>query len=273
MRQPTLFRTKAPLAWFGSDSAVAEQLAGKLSACKHVTIPFCGGMAILPHLTARAIVANDKHDAAINFYRVASGVLGEDARQDLLIRCQHTLSHPSELSTAQSLVKSGSNDSLRAWAFWAMCWIGRKGQGGTSNQGGLPSVRRTAIGGTNASRVKSAACDLPCWAEQFERCEWECRDFREVLADVKDRPDCGLYVDAPWVKAGKGYLHSFAEQDHRDLRDLLAGFSETVIVVRYDDCDLIRELYADWTIETAESTSQSGGKVSEVWISAQKKPA
>ena len=66
-------KTKSALSYFGSDSEVASELAAMLNHCRHVTIPFCGGMSILPNLAARAIVANDLNDLAVNFYRVASG--------------------------------------------------------------------------------------------------------------------------------------------------------------------------------------------------------
>lgn len=63
-------KTKSALSYFGSDSEVAAELAAMLDHCKHVTIPFVGGGSIIPYLKARAIVANDLHDLAINFYRV-----------------------------------------------------------------------------------------------------------------------------------------------------------------------------------------------------------
>jgi len=200
-------KTKSPLPWFGSDASVAKNLGGYLDHCKHVTIPFCGGMGMLPHLQANAIVANDKHDLAINFYRVLS------SHRDKLIRmCERTLSHPAELRLSQELIKDGSqsDDLMRAWAFWAVCWIGRKGKGGTKQQGGKPSVRRTASGGNNATRLAAAASDLEGWAEQFRRCEWTSEDWSVCLGKVADRPDCGLYVDPPWFGAGDSYLHTFS---------------------------------------------------------------
>ena len=83
------------------------------------------------------------------------------------------------------------------------------------------SIRRTPTGGSNASRLRSAAEDLEAWAEHFRRCEFACRDFREVLADVAARPGCGIYCDPPWIGAGDGYLHTFTPQDHADLATLL----------------------------------------------------
>lgn len=261
-------KTKSALSYFGSDSEVAPQLASMLDRCKHVTIPFVGGASILPHLKARAIVANDLHDLAINFYRVLAGTPWErDLKNSvsLIQRCEKTLSHPSELALARAAIASG-DPVARAWGFWAQCWLGRKGKGGTKNQGGLPSVRRTPTGGTNASRVRAAAADLTEWAKHFERCEWESVCFRKLLPKVADHESCGIYADPPWVDAGKLYLHSFGEKDHLDICSLLTRFRLTTVVIRYGDAPLIRELYEGWNIIEAESRDQCNAVKGELWI-------
>jgi len=262
-----MLKTKSALSYFGSDSEVAQQIAAMLDHCKHVTIPFVGGAAILPHLKARAIVANDKHDAAVMFYRVMSSWYGDKMREDLINRCQHTLSHPTDLEVAQRQIEMRIRDPREiAWSMWATCWIGRKGKGGTKHQGGMPSVRRTANGGTNASRIRAAASDLKEWAKHFERCEWESVCFRDLLPKVADKPDCGIYCDPPWVGVGRNYLHSFDQGDHRDLAWMLNRFEYATIVVRYGDDPLIRELYDDWRVIEASSRDQCNAVKGEVWL-------
>lgn len=265
----TNLKTKSALSYFGSDSEVASRLAGMLDHCKHVTIPFCGGMSILPHLKARAVVANDLHFDAITFYRVASGVYGERSRDSLFERCRHTLSHPSEIEIAEQVIDdTGSAFAERAWAFWALCWIGRKGKGGTKSQGGSPSVRRTAIGGNNATRICSAADDLTAWAKHFERCEWQDVCFTKLLPKVADRPDTGIYADPPWVDVGKVYRHAFGKAEHVDLARRLRLFGQTAVVLRYGDHPLIRELYSgdQFRIIEAESRDQCNAVKGEIWI-------
>ena len=259
-------KTKAPLPYFGSDSAVAERLGSMLDGCKHVTIPFCGGMSILPWLEARTVVANDLNDLAINFYRVLGFCYGLDAKDELISRCTYTLSHPSDLTRALWLLEKPLQSSWieradLAWAYWALCWIGRKGAGGTDNLGGEPSN-----GGNNASRLRAAAEDLTEWADHFRQCEWLCKDFREVLSKVKDQDGCGIYCDPPFWRAGKAYVHSFTEQDHIDLRDALSRFQNATIVVRYDDCEQIRDLYKGWNFIDASVRDQCNAIKGEVWI-------
>lgn len=246
-----------------------------LDHCKHVTIPFVGGAAILPHLKAKAIVANDKHLLAINFYRVVSGCHGIEEKEDLIFRCKRTLSHPNELEAAKLLVEvleTPGNAQTRvalAWAFWAICWIGRKGMGGTpAYNAAKPSIRWRANGGTNGTRVRAAADDLEAWSECFQRCQWVCCDYSTILHRVVDIHQNGVYCDPPWVTAGTRYEHSFTENDHMDLRDILASrFHSATIVLRYDDHPLIWDLYKDnWYIIEAASRTQSNSVKGELWI-------
>lgn len=259
-------KTQSALPWYGTDSEVAPQLAAYLDHCTHVTIPFCGGLAILPHLKAKGIIANDMHRQAINFYKFASGARGPLVQGLLLEMCKRTLSHPSEIDSAMSILDVSDVGLDAAWAFWALCWVGRKGKGGTKSQGGKPSIRRTADGGNNASRLQAAADDLREWAQHFTRCEWECQDFRVLLPKVADKPKCAIYVDPPWDGPGDKYLHRFDRQSHVDLRNLLERFTETAILVRYGDTPLIRELYHDWEIHEAESRDQANQMKGELWI-------
>lgn len=264
-------KTRSVFSWYGSDSEVAAVLGAKFDHCRHVTIPFCGGLGILPHLKAKAIVANDRHELAINFYRVASGVYGNEARERLFELCQQTLSHPGELRKAKRSCDS-ADEVTSAWAFWACCWLGRKGKAGTKDHLALTdnskaSIRRTADGGNNATRIQAAAGDLFEWATRhFSRCEWECEDFRRNLMKVADRMDCGIYVDPPWDGPGGLYLHSFTQDDHVTLRGILEQFQETTVVVRYGDTEFIRDLYRRWTIEEAATRDQANQAKPEIWI-------
>ncbi len=90
----------------------------------------------LPWLKARAIVCNDKNALVINFYRVLGGVFGaKKERQKLIDLCQSTLSHPEEAELAQHYLDQpeGFSPTLKAWGYWCLCWVCRKGKGGTKH--------------------------------------------------------------------------------------------------------------------------------------------
>jgi site-specific DNA-adenine methylase len=263
-------KTASPLSYFGSDSGVAAKLGSMFDHCSHVTIPFVGGASILPHIKAKGIVANDLNEEAINFYRVLSGWYGATKRDELITCCERTLSHPRNIREAMEAIASldscETNSVYLAWAYWAICWIGRKGRGGTKSEGGKPSIRWKADGGNNASRIRAAAADLESWSMHFRRCEWMACDFREVLTKAKDDQKCGIYVDAPWFGAGGAYRHAFNDQDHVDLANQLSRFEKSTVVIRYGDCDSARELYSSWKFIETSSRTQSNDRVQEVWI-------
>lgn len=260
-------KTKSALSWFGSDSENREALASYFTHCDSVTVAMVGGGSIIPVLTAPRLVCNDKNYLAYNFYKCC-----QDDRlfKWLANRCRHTLSHPAEVQEATILLRKPyvrRLDVSLAWAFWAACWVGRKGQGGTEGISKGVSVRWTS-GGSNATRLVTVAEDLYAWAQHFKRCEFTNLCFRVLLPKVPDRAGCGIYADPPWVEEGLSYTHAFVEQDHRDLARLLEGYTETAVVVRYRDHALLRELYPSsmWKWIDARSKTQAGEDKGEVWI-------
>ena len=267
-------KTRSALSYFGSDSEVAKELASFFDHCKHVSVPFVGGASIIPHLSGK-IVASDLNDAAINFYQVVKGMHGPEDQKALFDRCRDTLSHPSELAAAAKLIDSNVR-SDRAWAYWAACWIPRKGNGGTKRQEvatrankSKPSVRRTAGGGNNADRLVAVASDLTAWADHFKRCEFSTGCFREEMPKYADRLDNGVYIDAPWYLAGDRYLHKFEDVDHVDLEEQARRFKLATVVIRYGENDWIRDLYSGdhWKIELKGSRTQANVRKPELWIS------
>lgn len=60
-----------------------------------------------------------------------------------------------------------------------------------------------------------------------------------------------VYLDPPYVDNGKRlYLNAYAESDHRALQRYLSNQKSLPWVMSYDDCDLIRSLYAGYQVNT-----------------------
>jgi len=74
-----------------------------------------------------------------------------------------------------------------------------------------------------------------------------CTDFQSVVED--DSCKALIYVDPPYYgKGGELYQHSFTDEDHKRLADVLGG-SRHRWLLSYDDCPEIRKLYSWATIE------------------------
>jgi len=263
-------KTKSPLSYFGSDAQVAEEIAAYFQSCNHITIPFVGGASILPFLKDKRIVANDLNEFAINFYKVASGRFGDGPVKRLILECSSTLSHPSEIMRAAHLVTNHKHAGWQelAWAYWALCWVGRGGNGGTSKltDQTKPSFRMTNSGGSNASRINTAAEELSQWAACMKNCEWTCMEFSHLIPKVRDNSTSGIYADPPWYTTGDAYLYTFTTFQHVLLAELLNDFNNARILIRYDDCGFIRNLYPGWNILEKGTRNQGNRKVPEIWL-------
>lgn len=80
--------------------------------------------------------------------------------------------------------------------------------------------------------------------------------------DIELRDNDFVFADPPYAAAGGSlYRHSFTSHDHKRLKDWLTRGSQDWVVT-YDDCKLIRDLYANYTIaEIVNATGNNNSKV------------
>lgn len=268
-------RTQArALPWFGSDCMVCERYAALLADCKHVTVPFCGGLSVVAHLveTAGEIVCNDLHSLAMNFYACIADPL---LRSELLYKLNNVPFHAKLLAMCQDSC-AGADLSSRvdfeyAFRYFVTAWMGRSGKAGTDAEfkGGL-AMRWDAGGGSSPLRYQTAVRSIQeVWGPICERCSFVCTDWSEILSKVKDDPRNGVYADPPWIGPGDDYTHSFTHNDHVLLYRALNEFDRTKVVLRYGDHPTIRKLYGDevrWRIRTLISRDQANNGVGELCI-------
>ena len=84
----------------------------------------------------------------------------------------------------------------------------------------------------------------------------------EPLIRNRDKKGVFFYCDPPYYQAEKYYEGSFTEADHRRLHDVLSK-AKGFVMVSYNDCPFIRELYRDFFIfstERPDSMSQKKGQ-------------
>lgn len=259
------------LPWAGANTANAHRVGELLAGCKYVAVPFVGGFTEVPHITARIIVVNDKHEDVINLGRC---VANPESRRRIL-RALRFLPVCSEVRDwACDLVEThpGYTDrEERALAYFVSQWMGRSGQSGTPSElsGNVP-VRTNANGGGTAQRYWTAVRSLAEWGAVMRRCDFESLDWRMFGAKyMGDFGGHGYYLDPPsWPGAKVQYTHGFTEEDHRDLADTLNSYRHARIVVRYGDHPLIRELYpeSEWTWHLMDGRNQGNNAVREALI-------
>ena len=79
-------------------------------------------------------------------------------------------------------------------------------------------------------------------------------DFRELHKRYPVKKGDFWYYDPPYVRAGERgdyYFHSFTEEDHRELAELVKTIDKAgaKFMVSYDDRSLVMELYKDFRIK------------------------
>ena len=126
-------------------------------------------------------------------------------------------------------------------------------------------IRYSFSGGGKAFAGK--VCDI----RRFFHLIWECarrlagvvienKDFEDLIRQY-DRDDTFFYCDPPYYEAEDCYAVEFNEKDHRRLHDVLLNCMGYVMV-SYNDCEYIRELYKEFFIfrtTRPNSMSQKAG--------------
>lgn len=266
--------TLAP--WFGGNRMIAPRVGELLDGCNWVGVPFCGGMAELPHITARTIVANDRHRHVINLARVARD---DTLRGQMVRRLRRVLFHPDELVKAQTYCKGHEPgdvpDHECAYHYFLSCWLGRSGKAGIDDEfNGRPSVRWKADGGDSMVRFQSAIRGLGTFARTARRCTFETMDAFDFLARCEDLKGHGLYCDPPFPGPGNRYLFNCGQTaaEQRDWHFKLAAYVERFqaarVVMRFYDHELVRELYSKdlWTWHHLKGRTQANTTAPEVLL-------
>jgi DNA adenine methylase len=275
-----------------AERIVAEVLGPDGRAPAFFCEPFCGSMAVSLAMPAVAThVVNDLHADLVNFARVLAS---DGLWQRMVSKAERTLSceqlyrdahadmmwctRPTQVTgeVAEGLYQRCEDErKLRwAWAFFVLSWLGPNGMAGTEHAARF-CVRWGPGGGDPATRLRSAAEALPGFVEKLRRFTITSRDGLEVIGSVQDKPGVALYVDPPYTRETRvagAYRHDFedhggatllgAEDDHDRLAAALRRFKHARVVVSYEDCPRVRELYAGWRVVEVtqhKNTGNAGG--------------
>lgn len=261
--------TQRFLPWFGANTANAERAGELLGDVKFAVVMFAGSLSEVPHISAREIVVNDKHQDVINLATVVA-----DPVQLRELRRKLEWSPLCEATRQRAIDFCRDNPDAtgveRAAAYFIVHWMGRSGHAGKAKEfsGNVP-IRTNANGGGTAKRYWSAVRSLWEWNRAMQRCNFEALDWQPLLEKYGgDDAWRGIYADPPWPDAGREYLHKFAEADHRALAEKLNSYRHARIVVRYGDHPLIRRLYPEtfWTWHRMDGRNQGNNAVSEALI-------
>lgn len=266
-------KVNALVPWFGSNRTNGACVGKLLDGCSWVGIPFGGGLCEVPHIQARTIVVSDLHRHVINLARV---VADEEGRQWLAKEADALPFHPDVLAGMQEAagrLHPFAHNTPADWqaALWYFVsqWMGRSGKAGTDAEftGKLP-VRWNSGGGDSNVRYRSAIASLDAWGQAMRGCNFVCLDVFEFLDSCKDEVGVGLYCDPPFPGPGDAYREKFGEHQQRLLASRLRAFEKALVVCRFYDHPLVRELYPEtsWVWNFVDGRDQANQTKNEVYL-------
>ena len=254
--------SRSPIVYGGGKSRALDLLLPYIPLGRRVVSPFVGGASLELAIEARGqdVIGYDVFDPVANFWQQALTCAPAMAR---VLREQwgYVLNKP-QFKLMQKIVPAWEDPFEQAVMFWV--------------------VNRHSFGGINfacgqAVRPPNLVCAAIKKLERFRatrfRVRWGC--FTE---SIPSHPNDFLYLDPPYAENVKESLYGIDGKlhehfDHRGLADLLLRRGDWVL--SYNDCPLVRELYADCTIDTLSWTYglNRSKKSNEVLIRPPNSPA
>jgi DNA adenine methylase len=266
-------KVKAILPWFGGKRTLAPAIVDELGPHTQYFEPFCGSMAVLfAKEPSQKETVNDLHGDLVNLARVLQRI---DQAEELYDRLGRVVLCETLLEEAGVYLEDGQardRDEVD-WAYWYFLasWIQRNGVAGTDRQGYQIAVRWTKNGGSPTVRFRHAVESIPAWHARLLNVVVLHRDAFRILDRFEDCVGTAIYCDPPYAADSRtGYTTAAGEHSryrheldhdgtaanllgekvidgHERIRNELAIYKRSRVVVSYYDCPRIRELYAGWT--------------------------
>jgi DNA adenine methylase len=166
---------------------------------------------------------------------------------ELYKRLRHVLVSERFLDQAREKLKEPYTTGVeRAYWFFINSWLGRNGMAGTHLYNQTFCRRFTSRGGSPSIRFTTAINSIPAWRRRLQRVTILNMDAFELIGKVEDQAGMAIYVDPPYMKDKRDYVHDFKAADHEFLAAALRRFSNARIVVSYYEHPKLDELYPNW---------------------------
>lgn len=239
----------SPLRYPGGKSKLIDYLAAEFKEEQMDTFVevFAGGasvgLALLDGGKINHLALNDIDPGVYAFWSVVC------TRPEVLLeKLDGQPPTTGDFLTAKEMLKRPSTWSTEALA-WAMLVANRLSYSGivkANALGGKLGTEQDLLVRWNPNELKKRIEAIYGMADRITVSNIDAMELIENSAywDMKST----LFIDPPYVRAGQSmYLNFFGEEEHRQLawilESLYSGVPGADLVITYDDCEFIRELY------------------------------
>lgn len=239
----------SPLRYPGGKSKLIDYLAAQFKEKQMDTFveAFAGGasvgLALLDGGRISHLVLNDTDPGVYAFWKIVC-----ERPEVLLEKLDHQPPTRGDLSSAKGMLAAPSAWSTEALA-WSMLLANRLSFSGIVKAGPLGGAHGTdkdLLVRWNPAELKKRIEKVHGMADRITVSNIDAMELIEASAYWDQKST--IFIDPPYVRVGKSlYMKYFTDDDHRELawmlQTLYMGIPGADIVITYDDCELIRELY------------------------------
>jgi DNA adenine methylase len=234
------------LRYHGGKWKLAPWIISQMPAHRVYVEPFGGGGSVLLRKPrSYAEVYNDKWDTVVNVFRV---MRDPQKAEKLKAHLELTPFSRTEFMEA-SLPSEDDVDSARRTILRSFAGFKSASTNGDFSTGFRANYNRS--GTTPAHDWVNYPTGIRIYVERLRGVTVENKDAIEVI-EQHDSPSSLFFVDPPYVHATRNmqrgnasYACEMSDEDHRNLSDSLHHVRGMVMLCGYD-CDLYRDLFADW---------------------------
>jgi DNA adenine methylase len=247
-------KTLSPLRYPGGKSQLAKRVQKliEINDCQNriYVEPFAGGFGVGLYLLANNVVdnavINDYDQHVYHFWMAAlyqTDALIELVKDTPISLAERTTQKLRYLDPSSTVLQDG----------FATLYLNRVNYSGVlfaGPIGGSAQKSQYSIGCRfNKENIIHRIREVGNLSERIKLFNLDANDLitKEL---VNDNACCFYNIDPPYVIKGKSLYNAyFSEQDHRTFKNTISQYLEnTPWIITYDDCDLIREIYADYHI-------------------------
>lgn len=252
--------------WYGGKFSHLDWLLPLLPKTTHYCEPFGGSAAVLLNREPSPVETyNDIDGEVVNFFRVL-----REQKDALIEAIALTPFSREEFEIAISEPTSELSDLERARRFYVRARQVRTGLAQTASNGRWAHCRLTSRAGMAGavSRWLGSVEALPEIAQRLLRVQIENDQAINVIKRY-DSEETLFYCDPPYPHSSRGdsraYRYEMTDDEHIDLAKVLKGVKGKVALSGYH-CDLLDDLYRDWTAIEAPAKKVHSVKTERVEV-------